>query len=112
MAPRRTQLVSLAAALLSALVLAAEAAVDDAEVDSFPTATPTPKPGRRFKRARQPSQPPYWLIIPFILVVVGFVVVMIWLIVSDEKQDAMRRADDAKAKSLKFGRMDPRYHKD
>lgn len=56
--------------------------------------------------------PPYWLIIPFILVVIGFLVVMIWLIVADERKDQKRRDDNKKASSLKFGRMDPRYHKD
>ncbi|KAJ1617627.1 hypothetical protein T492DRAFT_893375 [Pavlovales sp. CCMP2436] len=58
------------------------------------------------------ERPPYWLIVPFILIVVGFLVVMIYLIVADEKQDQRRRADEKKVSSLKFGRMDPRYHKD
>ncbi|KAG8462799.1 hypothetical protein KFE25_004775 [Diacronema lutheri] len=58
------------------------------------------------------ERPPYWLIIPFILVVVGFLIVMIWLIVADERQDQKRKDDEKKASSLKFGRMDPRYHKD
>lgn len=57
-------------------------------------------------------RPPYWLIVPFILVVIGFLVVMIWLIVADERQDQRRKEDEKKASSLKFGRMDPRYHKD
>jgi hypothetical protein len=68
-------------------------------------------PAKRFGGVNT-ERPPYWLIIPFICIVIGFLIVMIWLIVADERQDARRKADEKKANSLKFGRMDPRYHKD
>lgn len=61
---------------------------------------------------RPPSTPPFYIIVPFIIIVVLFIAVMIWLIVSDERADARRRADEQKARGLKFGRMDPRYAKD
>jgi hypothetical protein len=73
------------------------------------------RPPKRFNHAAfQPNtnRPPYWLIIPFVLLVVGFLVAMIWLIVAEERTDKKKRDDDKKASSLKFGRMDPRYSKD
>ena len=69
------------------------------------------KPGRPRADHGTPEMA-MWLVIPFVLIVIFVIALMIWLIISDEKADAKKREDEKRARSLKFGRMDPRYHRD
>lgn len=53
---------------------------------------------------------PIYYVIPFIIIIVGIIAFMIWLIISDEKADAKRRSNEKRARGLKYGKADPRYH--
>mmetsp|Transcript_19313 Transcript_19313/g.64747 ORF Transcript_19313/g.64747 Transcript_19313/m.64747 type:complete len:128 (+) Transcript_19313:2-385(+) len=57
-------------------------------------------------------QIPVWVIALFAIFIVSIIAFLVYLIISDEREDARRRADEEKARSLKFGRMDPRYHRE
>jgi len=52
---------------------------------------------------------PFYYVVPFVVIVVGLIAFMIWLIVSDERADAKKRDNDKRARSLKYGKADPRY---
>lgn len=56
-----------------------------------------------------PPDVPFYMIIPFVLIIVGIITFMIWLIVSDERADMKKRENEKRARSLKYGKADPRY---